>query len=368
MKDCMKRKFSQENVKNILVIKLRYLGDVVVSTPVFEALRHYYPKASITALVNEGTEAMLTDNPNVDRIFVLKRDKNLFIDLKNQITLIAEIRKFHFDISIELTNSDRGAAYSFLSGAKRRLGYRPRTVKCLDRHLLFNDLVSLSKGKHMVDRYLQIIEHLGHTPLSKSPSLYWKQEDEASCDAILRHNNLSLEDDFVVLHPILKAKYRAWRLEGYAKLCDYIYDTFGMPTVMVCGPSRDEVSFVDKIAEISKCSPINLGGNLSLKKLVALISHATLFIGIDSGPMHMAAAVNTPVAAIFGPQTKIAWGPYGGNHVVIQKEWDCVPCIRKGCNDSGKSRCLDELTVEEVITIIEGKMNSILSHRHQARN
>ena len=75
IKDCMKRKFSQENVKNILVIKLRYLGDVVVSTPVFEALRHYYPKASITALVNDGTEAMLAGNPSIDRIFILERDK-----------------------------------------------------------------------------------------------------------------------------------------------------------------------------------------------------------------------------------------------------------------------------------------------------
>jgi len=129
---------------------------------------------------------------------------------------------------------------------------------------------------------------------------------------------------------------------------------------MVCGPSSDEVSFVDKIAKATKCSPINLGGKLSLEQLVAIISHATLFIGIDSGPMHMAAAVNTPVAAIFGPQTKVTWGPYGENHVVIQKEWDCVPCIRKGCNDSGKSRCLDELSFEEVIGAVEPRLRSIL--------
>jgi heptosyltransferase-3 len=358
----MKRKFSQENVKNIIVIKLRYLGDVVVSTPVFEALRHHYPKASITALVNEGTEAMLAGNPNVDKIFILERDKNPIIDLKKQLSLIAKLRKFRFDLALELTNNDRGAAYSFMSGAKRRLGYRSRTVKCLDRHLLFTDLITVRKGTHMVDRHLQMIEHLGLTPLSRSPSLYLKKEDEASCETLLGQNNLSLEDNFVVLHPILKAKYRAWRIEGYAKLCDYIFDTFGIPTVMVCGPSSDEVSFVDKIAKISKCNPINLGGTLSLKELVALISQAILFIGIDSGPMHMAAALETPVAAIFGPQTKVTWGPYGESHTVIQKEWACVPCIKKGCNDSGTSRCLDELSLEEIIGAVEPQLRALVTN------
>jgi heptosyltransferase-3 len=237
-------------------------------------------------------------------------------------------------------------------------------MKPLDRHLLFTDLVVQEKGTHIVDRHLQMIEHLGLTPLSRSPSLYWEKGEEASCETILRNNNLSLEDDFVVLHPILKAKYRAWKIEGYAKLCDYLYDTFGMPTILACGPSSDEVSFVDKIAKISKSSPINLGGKLSLKKLVALISHATLFIGIDSGPMHMATAVETPVVAIFGPQTKVTWGPYGEDHTVIQKDWDCVPCIKMGCNNSGKSRCLDELSAEEVIAAVDHAMNSLVMARN----
>lgn len=353
----------KKEIKEILVIKLRYLGDVVLTTPVFESLRQIYPQASLTALVNKGTEAMLAENPNVDRIVVLERDKNPLADLKKQISLIARLRKFHFDLAIELTNNDRGAAYSFLSGAKRRLGYRPRKMKPLDRHLLFTDLISIRKGQHMVDRHLQMIEHLGHTPLSKPPSLYWKKEDTASCEAILGRNNLSLEDNFVVLHPILKAKYRAWRINGYAKLCDYLKDKFNIPTILVCGKSEAEIDFTNKIAEMTEHDPLNLGGKLSLRELVFLISKATLFVGIDSGPMHMAAAVKTPVAAIFGPQTTVTWGPYGENHVIIQKEWDCVPCIRKGCNDSGKSRCLDELSVEEVTAVVEKKLESILSCR-----
>ena len=354
----------KKEIKEILVIKLRYLGDVVLTTPVFESLRQLYPQASLTALVNSGTEAMLAENPNVDRILVLERDKNPLADLKKQFTLIARLRKFRFDLAIELTNNDRGATYSFLSGAKRRLGFRPKKIKPLDRHLLFTDLVVQKKGTHMVDRHMRMIEHLGHTPQSRSPRLFWKREEAQKVEEILGRIDLSEKDDFIVLHPILKAKYRAWRSDGYARLCDHLRDKFNIPTILVCGKSQDEIDFTNKIKEMTESRPLNLGGKLSLRELVVLISKATLFIGIDSGPMHMAAAVNTPLVAIFGPQTRVTWGPYGEGHCVIQKDWDCVPCVRMGCNDSGKSRCLEELSAEEVIAAVDHAMNSLVMARN----
>jgi heptosyltransferase-3 len=352
----------KKEIKEILVIKLRYLGDVVLTTPVFESLRQFYPQASITALVNKGTETMLVENPNVDRIFVLERDKNHIADLKKQLSLIAKLRKLRFDLALELTNNDRGAAYSFLSAAKRRLGYRPKRIKILDRHLLFTDLVAQRPGEHIVDRHLRMIEHLGYQPQSRPPRLFWEREEKRKVEDILTRFGLSKKHDFIVLHPILKAKYRAWRIEGYAKLCDFLKETFGLRTIMVCGKSQDEIDFTNAIADMTESRPLNLGGVLSLRELIVLISKATLFIGIDSGPMHMAAAVGTPLVAIFGPQNRLQWGPYGEDHSVIQKDWDCVPCVKRGCNDSGKSRCLDELSEEEVIEVVGKKLESILSH------
>jgi len=163
-------KDTRKEINSILVIKLRYLGDVVLTTPVFEALRYYYPEASITALVNKGTDAMLINNPNVDRIFVVERDENPLTDLKKQIDLILKLRRLHFDMALELTKNDRGAAYSFLSGAKKRLGYKskPENIRRFDRHLLFTDLIVIPKGTHMVDRHLPMIEQLGHVPPSRS--------------------------------------------------------------------------------------------------------------------------------------------------------------------------------------------------------
>lgn len=352
-----------DGIKNILVIKLRYLGDVLVITPVFDALRYSYPKAFISALVNKGTETMLTQNPAIDAVLVLERSANPVLDLIKHLQLIRKLRMFDFDLALELTNNDRGAILGFLSGAKRRLGFRSRRMKKLDRHLLFTDLVTAQGSRHIVDYNLEMIEYLGCTFPEKGLSLYWTKEEESTCWQILRENGLSPNQSFVVLHPISQARYNAWHLDGYVAICDYLQKECGIQTILVCDNNTDERHFVNRIVQMSKSAPIDLGGQLSLKHLAALLSHAKLFIGIDSGPMHMAAAVKTPVVAIFGPSRQFRWGPWGEGHTVIQKSWKCVPCGKKGCNGEGRSRCLDELSIEEVIPVIESRINIVLSYK-----
>jgi len=358
-------------IKNILVIKLRYLGDVVVTTPVFKELRYHYPKAFIAALVNKGTEAMLTQNPDIDKLLVLEKYKNPVLNFIKQIGLINILRGLHFDLVLELTANDRGAFLGFMSGAKRRVGFKPAKMKKLDRRLLFTDLITPNEKEHIIEHHLRMIKHLGYFPLRKDLSLYWSKEDETDCQQVLRKKGLSLNDHFVVLHPILQARYRAWRIEGYAAICDYLQKKWNVRTILICGNYTDEIGFVNKIVEKSESPPVHLGGQLSLKQLPALLSHAMLFIGIDSGPMHMAAAVKTPVVAIFGPQDRFRWGPWGEGHTVIQKSWDCVPCYNKnkGCNGKGGSKCLDAISVEEVTSVLEPKMELILNNRclHSSR-
>jgi len=349
-----------DNFEHILVIKLRYLGDVIVTTPVFEALRHRYPGAYIAAAVNKGTEVMLVDHPAVDEIFTVERDGNPVQDLMMQLRLIHKLRKKRFDLAIELTRNDRGAFLAFLSGARRRIGLEAFKRKRIDRHLLFTDLIPSIIGEHMVDRHLRTIEHLGIVPVNREPSLYFRPEDETSCRRLLESKGLSWNDPFVVLHPIHRTKFRAWRREGYAALCDELDRRWGMKTVLVCAKDPDEIRYVDDIVSLCEKKPYHLGGQLTLKELLALLKGARLFIGIDSGPMHMATGVKTPVIAIFGPQRKDLWGPYGKDHTVIQKTWDCVPCTLRGCNDDSRySRCLDELTTEEVLNAVEQKMKQI---------
>ena len=118
-----------DEIKNILVIKLKHLGDVLVTTPVFEALRYCYPKVSISALVKKGTETMLTQNPSLDNVFILERSANPVLDLIKHLQLINRLRRLNLDLALELTNSNRGAILAFLSGAKRRLSFKSIKMK-----------------------------------------------------------------------------------------------------------------------------------------------------------------------------------------------------------------------------------------------
>ncbi|MEA3471264.1 MAG: putative lipopolysaccharide heptosyltransferase III [Thermodesulfobacteriota bacterium] len=352
----------KKEIKKILVIKLRHIGDVVLTTPVFESLRQLYPQASLTALVNSGTEAMLAENPHVDRVFVLERDKNHIADLKKQIALIAKLRKFRFDLAIELTNNDRGAACSFLSGAKRRLGYRSKNMRFLDRHHLFTDLVTLKSGLHIVDRHLEMIRYLKFDSAKIGPELFWSKEEELMCRKIFEKRGASFDEQFAVIHPTLDAKYKEWNSVDCSLLCDYLFDRWKVQPILVCGPTVDEMDFTKQVSLTANNPVINFGGQLSLRQLVALIANAVIFVGVDSGPMHMAAAVKTPVVAIFGPQNPRRWGPWGKGHIVVQKSWECVPCKKKGCDNRGTtSLCLEKLSVDEVIPAIDLQMRGIKS-------
>lgn len=345
--------------KNILVIKLRYIGDVLLTTPVFETLRSNYPGARIVALVNKGTEAMLADNPAVDEVLVLERHSNRLIDFMAQLRLIGKLRTYHFDYTLELTNSDRGALLSFLSGARRRLGFSSgKKVKKIDRHLLFTDLVVTDGTQHIVEYHLTMARYLKCAVDKRDLHLYWKEEEEASCRKILKQEDFSLDERFVVMHPFSQAQFKAWHVNRYAAACDYLYDTWDIKTVLVCGNDKSELDFLEKIMAQCKRLPIQLGSKITLKQLAVLMSHAVLFVGVDSGPMHIATAVKTPVVALFGPSRKFRWGPWGDSNTVIQKNWDCVPCGKKGCNGQGVSKCLEELTIGEVINVLDSTLRS----------
>ncbi len=347
----------------ILVIKLRYLGDALLTTPVFDALRKHFPDAFIAAAVNKGTEDMLTGNPAVNKIFTVEKDSNFLSDLRTQLKLIREIRNFKFDMVLELTNNDRAAVLAYVSGAQKRLGYKKKKENFLRQSILFTDLIEVENNLHIAKKNLEMAKALECSLPAMKPVIFWSPQDQAACEQILKDNSLSDDVSCVVLHPSSNARHKIWTVESYAALCDYLRDKWAIQAILICGKDAEELRLNREICALAKSHPLNLGGQLTLKQTAVLLSKAALFIGIDSGPMHMATAVNTPVAAIFGPSRAWRWGPLGEGHVIIQKDWPCVPCGKKGCEGSGQSRCLEELSLEEVTAVLEPKLKSILSEK-----
>jgi predicted lipopolysaccharide heptosyltransferase III len=326
----------QPSVKRILLIKLRYMGDVVLSTPVLPHLHKHFPDASITFLVNPGTAGVLQGNPYLNDVWVLPRQS-----WWQQLRFIQRVREAKFDIVIDLTDGDRSAFLSWVSGASVRLGYnRDRRW----RGKLYSRVLPSAYGSmHMVDYHQQALAGLGiHEGVGK-PEIYidseMNQQDEEGFDDFPANGQ-----PFVLLHPTARYTFKAWPLERFAAVADWVSEQ-GI-RVAVIGSQR-ELLIGQQLVNLTRHKPVNLMGRTRLSQLTALMKRSLLFIGNDGGPMHMAAAVGCPVLGLFGPTDPAVWGPRGSNVTVIYKGFDCGACFYPGCS-RGEESCMRQISVEEV--------------------
>lgn len=371
-----------EGVKKILLIKLRHIGDVLLTVPAIRAVRKRFPEAHIAVLVNRGTEEMLTGNPLLDEVIVYDRDvKRLPLQKRmiKELGFIRAIRDEGFDMAIDFTSGDRAAIISYLSGARYRIAFDPEGKGFRGKGLLYTHPVSRPYGLcHVVVQNLYLLRALGSNIKDLGVEIHFSREDERRVKRLLSERGVK-EGVFVHIHPTSRWFFKCWN-DGYmAKVMDW-FEGQGLKVVVTSSPERKEMDRVERILSLTRSRPVDLSGLLTLKELAALTSKALLFFGIDSAPMHIAASMNTPVVALFGPSGAFEWGPwdnsYNGQrtpypkrngiqktrlHTVIQKDWDCVPCGKDGCDGTKKSRCLEEIEVNEVIGIIEDRLKEIMN-------
>jgi heptosyltransferase-3 len=336
--------------KRILVIKLKQPGDVLVSTPVIAALKEAWPGCHLTYLVPKGTEDMVSGHPGLDGLMVVDRRGTTWAQTWR---FLRELRQGRFDLVLELSGGDRGAIYSFLTGAKERLGFERPRQPFWQRRVCFTRLLPRPPvTMHMVNQNLEAVRALGLNPASPRLQFFWDRQVEQRVQELLARYDLA-DRPFVVMHPGAGWRFKCWTPAGYARVMEFFQAEWGLPTVLTGSRAAHEQELLAAIHQECRVTPIDLAGRLSLKELGALIAKARLFFGMDSAPMHLAAAVNTPVVAIFGPSGVFNWGPWGEGHLVIHQDWDCLPCGRDGCQGSKVSRCLVELTPAAVVACLE---------------
>ncbi len=332
--------------KRVIVIKLKQPGDVLVSTPVIAALKEAWPESQLTYLVPKGTEAMVADHPDLDELLVVDRRGATWGET---LRFIRKLRRERFDLVLELSGGDRGAFYSFLTGAQERLGFEHPRQSFWQRHACFTRLLPRPPVKmHLVDQNLAAVRALGLTPVNPRLQFFWKPQVEQRVHDLLVSLGL-IDRPFVVMHPGAGWRFKCWTPTGYARVIEAFEKEWGLPVVLTGTKAAHEQDLLAEVLQECRATPVNLLGRLGLKELGALIARARLFFGMDSAPMHLAAAVNTPAVALFGPSGVFNWGPWGEGHLVIKKDWKCLPCGRDGCEGSKVSRCLVELTPEEVL-------------------
>ncbi len=374
------------DVKNILVIKLRNIGDVLLTVPAIRALRETFPHARLCVLVNPGTEPMLMENPLVDEVIVLNREKDkkgLTDKLRGGLGFMKAVRAGGFEMTVDLTGGDRAAFTGFITGARYRLGPDPRGKGFKGKRYLYTHKAPEPPAMtHTVLRNLAVLRPFGIDTANLTVDFFTTKKDEAEVRGILKKEGLTGRDQtpFVHVHPVSRWLFKCPQAGFMASLLDEIIKQ-GLKVVITSGPEAREVALVKEISGLMREKAINLSGRLSLKGLGVLSKKAAFFFGVDSAPMHIASAVGAPTLALFGPSGAFDWGPWDneaarglsfkvtdgpltpyprrngvqsfGVNTVIQDRRECVPCGKDGCKGSKKSDCLyelDEGLVRKILT------------------
>ncbi len=342
-----------DTLRRALVIKLRHHGDVLLTSPVFTVLKKHAPQIEIDALIYADTADMLSLNPAISDIHRIERHGSklgLWTYLCAEWQLLKALRSRHYDLIIHLTDHPRGAWITRLCGARwavaRRVGGRGDWWNKAFSHFFPTPRHAL---RHTAEWHLDALRRLGITPAAdeRALSLLPGPQAEARIDRLLKELGADSRA-FIHIHPASRWLFKCWPAEAMAELINRLHRD-GHQVLLSAAPDSAELRMIEAIQSMLERPAPSLAGQLSLKELAALTARARLFIGVDSAPMHIAAAMGTPTVALFGPSGDKEWGPWKVPHrVVTSSTHPCRPCGLDGCGGSKVSDCLASLPVEQV--------------------
>jgi heptosyltransferase III len=345
--------------RTVLVVVTRRIGDVLLATPVIRSLRSKWPDAAIDALVFAGTDGILAGNPDIRSVIKIAERLTL-----QQHRALAKQLWRSYDLALSLIPGDRPTLYAWMAG-RASIGLIIDSPKHYWKRLLLGRWVPFENADaHTVQSYLRILTALGVAPRHEVVA-NWTDRDGISANAKL--NEAGIAGDFVVMHPSPRFAYKTWTAAGWRDVGQWLMAE-GYRVVLTGGPDALERDYVASIAA-SLPGAVNLAGKLSLAETGYILSRARLYIGPDTAVTHLAAAVNTPVVALFGPTDPVKWGPWpatskdgshawqrigsqrAGNVSLVQGTGTCVPCMNEGCQRhiESLSDCLQQLPASRVI-------------------
>jgi predicted lipopolysaccharide heptosyltransferase III len=335
---------------NILLVQLGDIGDVVLTTPTIRALKEACPKARVSILVRKPFGELLVSDTNLHEVVQAKKSRGMSFRVLREYTAFARrLRLARYDLVIDLRTGDRGAIYSFLTGAGTRICRH--MAKPFWHDMLFTKLIadppysqqSIHPG---ADQSLRFLRVFGIDTEDSMPKLYVARQDRNHSIELLKQCGLDPANRFVTINSCSRWKYKEWSYAKWGEVIDLLWQNHHLPAVLIGSP--EESAAAEMIISGRNDHAYNLAGKTTLAELSALISMSTLHLGVDSAAPHIAMAVGKPSLTIFGPGNWKSWTPTDELHRIVAANMPCVPCNRLGCDDSMISRCLDELSVSRV--------------------
>lgn len=305
--------------KRILLIKLRHHGDMLLTTPVISALKQHFPEVEIDVLLYQETTPILSRNAQISNLWGLQRSLHGLKKLRHLFSLYRRLSARHFDWVIHLSDQWNGALLTRLLHPTEAVGFDYPKRRNNHWRRCFTRLAELapSNSLHAVEQNLLALKALGLTveDRDKRCTMAINQEDQQQIQAQLAR--LGIHGAYIVVHPAARWFFKCWEDDRFAEVIQMLAND-GWPVIVTGGPSEQELALVANIlAQVRSPRVHSLAGQLSLNTLAALINGARLFIGVDSVPMHMAAALKTDCIALFGPSKIQEWHPWMTRYQLI---------------------------------------------------
>lgn len=339
------------------MIKLRHLGDVLLATPVFSALAAAFPGARLSAGLNEGTEIVLRDHPLVAQTLVAPRKKGkLLQDWRAELRLVRALRSARFDLVVDLTANDRSAILARLSGAQEKWGFL-RQKGFVGKNRVYTKAFPKRHGAHIVRQQSELLRDCGVEPRDETITFVVPEKARESIAVRFAGEDRPL----LHVHPVSRVMEKCWPAPFMAELLDRVAAR-GLHPVITATRDESEQAYVRDLLGRMSAPALDLSGQLSLQELGALSRRAKLFVGVDSAPMHIAAAVGAPVIGIFGPSSEVLWGPWCERKLVLSRELPCrLPCKNKQA--CPHHECLRAMTPDMVWTRTAEFLDGVLGLR-----
>lgn len=343
------------DVKRVLIVKLRHHGDVLLASPVLSGLKRSAPHVEIDALLYDDTLEMLSLHPALAMLHCVGRSwKTLgtLTRMRTEWNLLRTLRQRQYDLLILLDDRWRGAWLAHYLGARWRVAPSVAHRKWRWRKH-FSHLYTHPNNacRPVVEFNLDALRRIGIFPPAHERRLLLVPGAEAELEAGNHLSRLNLPSSgFIHIHPASRWRFKCWPSSAMAELINAL-QADGWPVVLTASPDPAEIEVIKEIESNLQQPAATLIGCLSLKALAALTARARLFVGVDSAPMHIAAAMQTPVVALFGPSGEQQWGPWEVAHRIVKSDKHaCRPCGLDGCGGSKRSDCLEALPASKVLS------------------
>lgn len=350
---------------SFLIVSLRYLGDVLLSTPIALSIKESLPKANIDYLVFEGTEGVLKKNPLI----------------RSVITMPPESRDFSFwrsfwkkyDYALGTNFSDRTTFFCACAG-KTSFAFTPGELRYFWKNMFLTKSIPYDVKMHLVPMLMSLLEPLDIPPIPRVTMVYDKEDETFVRGQVGKRK-------YIVFHPYSRKTYKQWTAEGWSELAKFTRDELGVTPIFTCSPNPQERQVMEDIKAVSSRAIEVIKDPYTFNQLAALLKNAKGYVGVDTIVTHMAAALEVPTVALFGATPVMHWGPWPNNYTgktpyemkgriqrtaratVIQKDWECVPCNKETCALSGKGamECMGAISAKDCFTELLVVMKKRLS-------